>query len=127
METSVGTKMRQARIDRKLTIKQVSFDTKTSASSISNWENSRTLPSKRSVSKLSDYYGVDLLSNADESTAAATTSKENPTTSETIVLEDALKGKQIIYQGKVLSDGQKVSLRTFLSTLLSVSAHDTNI
>ena len=56
----IGKKLKEARMETKLTQEQVAEEIGVSRQSISNWENEKSLPDIISVIKLSDLYNVSL-------------------------------------------------------------------
>ena len=60
MEHDIGSKIKAARIEKKLTQEQVAELLGVSRQTISNWENEKSYPDIISVIKMSEYYGVTL-------------------------------------------------------------------
>lgn len=56
----VGSKLKKARIDSKLTQEKVAEEIQVSRQTISNWENEKSYPDIMSVIKLSDLYNISL-------------------------------------------------------------------
>ncbi|WP_270941046.1 helix-turn-helix domain-containing protein [Romboutsia lituseburensis] len=56
----VGSKLKKARIDSKLTQEKVAEEIQVSRQTISNWENEKSYPDIISVIKLSDLYNISL-------------------------------------------------------------------
>jgi transcriptional regulator with XRE-family HTH domain len=56
----VGSKLKKARIDSKLTQEKVAEEIQVSRQTISNWENEKSYPDIISVVKLSDLYNISL-------------------------------------------------------------------
>lgn len=56
----VGSKLKKARIDSKLTQEKVAEEIQVSRQTISNWENEKSYPDIISVIKLSDLYNTSL-------------------------------------------------------------------
>ncbi|WP_027701288.1 helix-turn-helix domain-containing protein [Metaclostridioides mangenotii] len=56
----VGSKLKKARIDSKLTQEKVAEGIQVSRQTISNWENEKSYPDIISVIKLSDLYNISL-------------------------------------------------------------------
>lgn len=60
MEHEIGSKIKAARIEKKLTQEQVADLLGVSRQTISNWENEKSYPDIISVIKMSEYYNVSL-------------------------------------------------------------------
>ena len=60
MELDIGSKIKAARIEKKLTQEQVAELLGVSRQTISNWENEKSYPDIISVIKMSEYYDVSL-------------------------------------------------------------------
>ena len=60
MEHDIGSKIKAARLDKKLTQEQVAEILGVSRQTISNWENEKSYPDIISVIKMSDCYEVSL-------------------------------------------------------------------
>ena len=60
MEYDIGSKIKAARLEKKLTQEQVAELLGVSRQTISNWENEKSYPDIISVIKMSDYYEASL-------------------------------------------------------------------
>ena len=60
MEYDIGSKIKAARIEKKLTQEQVAELLGVSRQTISNWENEKSYPDIISVIKMSEYYDISL-------------------------------------------------------------------
>ena len=60
MEHDIGSKIKAARLEKKLTQEQVAEILGVSRQTISNWENEKSYPDIISVIKMSDCYEVSL-------------------------------------------------------------------
>ena len=60
MEHDIGSKIKAARLEKKLTQEQVAELLGVSRQTISNWENEKSYPDIISVIKMSDCYEVSL-------------------------------------------------------------------
>lgn len=56
----IGEKLKQARLNKKMTQEEVADKLYVSRQSISNWENNKTYPDIGNVLALSDLYGISL-------------------------------------------------------------------
>lgn len=115
IEETIGARMRRARIARGETIQQVAAATHSSPASFSAWENDHSLPSDRSLRKMSNCYGVDLRSSeplldaAGESTATTSIRVESLLTPQTY----------LTFNVTPLTAQQKALLASFAVGLLS--------
>ena len=113
MEKSIGSILRRTRRDLGFTIKEVATATHTSPASFSAWENDQSVPSKRSLQKLSEFYHVSF----GESDNASFGSKNQS-------IEELLAATTFTYQGKPLSHSQQNQIHTFLSGYIAGLSED---
>ena len=123
IEETIGARLRRARIARGETIQQVAAATHSSPASFSAWENDHSLPSDRSLRKLSNYYGVDLRS-PDPLLGAAGES----TTITAIRIESLLTPQTYLtFNGTPLTAQQKALLASFAIALVLTQLSSTEV
>lgn len=130
MANEIGAELRRIRKSRGESIVEVAMATHTSPASFTKWENEQTIPSERSVRKLSEYYDVKpekLLGLAypekyapKDETPAAT-----PAPSNAIRIEDVISpATELSYNGQLVSEQDKRLFGAFVSGILLSGKQD---
>ena len=115
--------MRKIRKNRGESIVEVAKATHTSPASFTKWENDQTIPSERSIRKLTDYYNIDpleLLALAyPDKYAPLQAEKEEAANKKTIKVEDLFDADTVLtYNDKPLSATAKSLISAFVSGML---------
>jgi len=123
MTKAVGSAMRKIRKNRGESIVEVAKATHTSPASFTKWENDQTIPSERSIRKLTDYYNIDpleLLALAyPDKYAPLQAEKEEAANKKTIKVEDLFDADTVLtYNDKPLSATAKSLISAFVSGML---------
>ncbi|KRM72058.1 helix-turn-helix domain-containing protein [Lacticaseibacillus brantae] len=123
MTNAVGSAMRKIRKNRGESIVEVAKATHTSPASFTKWENDQTIPSERSIRKLTDYYNIDpleLLALAyPDKYAPLQAEKEEAANQKLIKVEDLFDADTVLtYNDKALPASSKSLISAFVSGML---------